>query len=773
MPSPIPSPFASFLPRHLTRKPIPLVLLLGALAGLVLTTAASVSLIELRKRDFNEARDHLSMLNQLVLENVERAVGAIDLILQNSQQTMESRNGLDAGHFDTLGKDETTQHLLATAVKNSLPLESLDLIDADGHRLANSNDAGLPNDPTNTDLTAQMIHAMRETQDSRDLFISEPLQNPLTDTRTLLLGRRLYSDSGVLLGALIGQMDPSYFQNLFRIIRKNPDIAISLWRRDATLLTPQRQTFPFPKSWITKLFQDFDSAGSDSHTAMVEQFDDGPSRLVVLNASAKYPLAVMVSFASSQIYLTWWRTVIMAAIGCLLCFLLISVAIWLLTRQMLTYDALDVAIAEKSQAIAARNEAEAQLRQAQKLEAIGQLTGGIAHDFNNLLTAVLGNLELLNRHVEGSDAKMRRWTRNALEAAKRGASLTARLLAFSRRQPLEPRAADLHAMLLAMNDLLSRTLGENIQIEMQIAPDLWQPFVDINQLDNAILNICLNARDAMEGRGCLTIAARNVTSGESSASLPGETPDEPTGYLEEISGNIVKGDYVLIEISDKGAGIDKAILDRVFEPFFTTKPIGQGTGLGLSQVYGFLKQSGGHIEIESEKGVGTNVRLFLPRARLDSETARGEETRQGADPRGHRETLLLVEDDDEVRTYSIEILKNLGYTVLVATRAEEALVYLRQSRAIDLLFTDIGLPGMNGRELAEEAYKLRPGLPVLFTSGYARAGILDEEPLRPGTQLLRKPFTQKELACRLRTLLAMRQKGRKAGKEENPNAAEG
>ncbi|WP_051955448.1 hybrid sensor histidine kinase/response regulator [Beijerinckia mobilis] len=766
MSSPFPSPLASLLPRHLTRKPIPLVLLLGALAGLVLTTAASVSLIELRKRDFNEARDHLSMLNQLVLENVERAVGAIDLILQNSQETMRSRNKLDAGHFDTLGQDETTQHLLATAVKNSLPLESLDLIDADGHRLVSSNDAGLPNDPANTDLTEQMLHAMRENQDGRDLFISEPLRNPLTDTRTMLLGRRLYSDSGVLLGALIGQMDPAYFRNLFRIIRKNPDIAISLWRRDGTLLTPQRQTFPFPKVWITKLFQDFDSAGSDSHAAMVEQFEHGPSRLVVLNASSTYPLAVMVSFASSQIYLTWWRTVIMAVIGCLLCFLLISFAIWLLTRQMLTYDALDVAIAEKSQAIAARNEAEAQLRQAQKLEAIGQLTGGIAHDFNNLLTAVLGNLELLNRHVEGGDAKMQRWTRNALEAAKRGASLTARLLAFSRRQPLEPKAADLHAMLLSMNDLLSRTLGENIQIEMQIAPDLWQPFVDINQLDNAILNICLNARDAMEGRGCLTIATRNVTSGESGASLPGETADEATGYLEEISSNIIKGDYVLIEISDKGAGIDKAILDRVFEPFFTTKPIGQGTGLGLSQVYGFLKQSGGHIEIESEKGIGTNVRLFLPRARLDSEIAQGEENGQGADPRGHRETLLLVEDDDEVRTYSIEILKNLGYTVLVATRAEEALGYLRQSRAIDLLFTDIGLPGMNGRELAEEACRLRPGLPVLFTSGYARAGIFDEEPLGPGAQLLRKPFTQKELASRLRSLLARRQKDTRGSRVE-------
>ncbi|ACB96577.1 ATP-binding protein [Beijerinckia indica] len=754
------SPSRFRLPRHLTRKPVPLVLLLGALAALVLVTAAGLSLSTLRERDFNEARNHLGMLNQFLVEETDRTMSTVDLALTNVRHEILSRDSVDEASFLANGSDKTTRAVLVAALKGTPFLQSIDLIAADG-QVINSSGGSLgvfPREASSGDQNnAQAFRSGCDEDFAEPFFIDKPVENPTTGTMTIPFCRHIDSLSGTRLGTLRGMIDIAYFKAFYQIVQKDPNIAVGLWRRDGTMLLQYPPAFIFSLLLRDKVSADAEIPSDDVPRAMtIKNSEAGPARLVIVGATRQFPLVVTISFTSSQIYLAWWRTAVMAAIGCLLCFLLIGFAIWLLTRQLTAYEALDLAIAEKSEAIAARNEAEAQLRQAQKLEAIGQLTGGIAHDFNNLLTAVLGNLELLSRHVEGGDAKLQRWTRNALEAAKRGASLTARLLAFSRRQPLEPQPADLFAMLQSMSDLLSRTLGENIQIEMRITEHLWRPFVDINQLDNAILNICLNARDAMEGRGKLVIAARNVTREETNNDMTDDA----------LSADIIKGDYVLIEISDKGPGIDKAVLERVFEPFFTTKPIGQGTGLGLSQVYGFLKQSGGHIEIESEKGQGTTVRLFLPRARADAEQANASEPLSLAEPVGHRETLLIVEDDAEVRGYSVEILRSLGYTVLVAKQANEALAYLHQSRAIDLLFTDIGLPGMNGRDLAEAARMLRPGLPVLFTSGYARSGVLDEEHLDLGMQLLRKPFSRTELAWRLRFLLATRQaEGSRKGAE--------
>ena len=388
--------------------------------------------------------------------------------------------------------------------------------------------------------------------------------------------------------------------------------------------------------------------------------------------------------------------------------------------------------------IAQREKAEDALRQAQKMEAIGQLTGGVAHDFNNLLQVILGNLERLRRRV-ASDVEMNRLVDAALRGADRAASLTQRLLAFSRRQPLAPKPLELNRLVGGMSDLLARTLGENVRLETVLAAGLWRVLADGNQLESALLNLAVNARDAMQANGKLTIETSNAFLDESYAR--GEQDVKP-------------GQYVLLAVSDTGAGMTKDVLDRVFEPFFTTKEIGQGTGLGLSMVYGFVKQSGGHVKIYSEPGAGTTVKLYLPR--LLSEQA-GETARVQAAPirGGNRgELVLVVEDEHDVRALTVETLRELGYDVLEADNGPSALQLLDSHPGIRLLFTDVGLPGgLNGRQLAEQARQRQPDLKVLFTTGYARNAIVHHGRLDPGVELIGKPFSDVDLAKKVRQML--------------------
>jgi signal transduction histidine kinase len=381
-----------------------------------------------------------------------------------------------------------------------------------------------------------------------------------------------------------------------------------------------------------------------------------------------------------------------------------------------------------------RKVAEEALRQAQKMEAVGQLTGGIAHDFNNLLTVVVGNLDIAERALANSNIpKAQRNIASAFLGAQRAASLTHRLLAFSRRQPLQPQVVDLNALVAGMSDLFKRTLGESIRVETILAEDLWNTRADPNQLESALLNLVINARDAMPAGGRLTIRTANRTLDEDYAAAHAE---------------VVPGDYVLVSVSDTGTGMPSEVLERAFEPFFTTKDIGQGTGLGLSMIYGFVRQSGGHVKIESEPGRGTEVKIYLARtlARAVPQAPNG----QPAPRATSGETILVVEDDANVRAYSTESLRSLGYRVVEAQDAPTALKQLDAHPDIRLLFTDVGLPGLNGRELADEARLRRPGLPVLFTSGYTHDAVIMSGAQGEGVQLLTKPFTVEQLASRIR-----------------------
>jgi signal transduction histidine kinase len=384
-----------------------------------------------------------------------------------------------------------------------------------------------------------------------------------------------------------------------------------------------------------------------------------------------------------------------------------------------------------------REQAEDQLRQAQKMQALGQLTGGIAHDFNNMLGVILGAHDLILRRIRKGDFGIERFVEAATDAAKRAAMLTQRLLAFARQQPLAPQTIDANKMIGSMSDLLNSTLGEQIQIETVTSAGLWIVNADAQQLESAILNIAINARDAMPDGGKLTIETANA-------------------YLDEAycrqNPEIEPGQFVMIAITDTGAGMSPDTAARVFDPFFTTKPVGRGTGLGLSQVYGFVKQSRGHIKIYSELGSGTTAKIYLPRfvggaTKLTPEIA--EPMRTG----DRSEAVLVVEDDVLMRRLSSEALHELGYTVFDSDSAANALAILDREPGIKLLFTDVVMPGTNGKKLADEACRRRPDLKVLFTTGYTANAVVHGGVLDAGVNFLSKPFTLNQLAAKVRSVL--------------------
>ena len=396
-------------------------------------------------------------------------------------------------------------------------------------------------------------------------------------------------------------------------------------------------------------------------------------------------------------------------------------------------------------AVDERMQAEEALRQAQKMEAIGQLTGGVAHDFNNLLTVILGGLDTIRRQlpalpVSPASERIERSARMAAQGADRAATLTTRLLAFARRQPLDPKPIDAGRLVTNLADLLQRTLGETIALETVTGGGLWRAQADPNELENVLVNLAVNARDAMPGGGRLTIETGNAYLDDA--------------YVAQVPEPVPAGQYVLIAVSDAGSGMDLETLAQVFEPFFTTKDVGKGTGLGLSQVYGFVRQSGGHIRIYSEVGEGTTVKIYLPRLMTEAPLPERTATSSAATTHGGAESILVVEDHEDLRTFSTSVLRELGYCVLEAANGRSALEVLQAAQDVDLLFTDVVLPeGMDGRRLADEAKRRRPGNKVLFTTGYTRNAIVHNGRLDPGVDLIGKPFSFDALAAKVREVL--------------------
>jgi PAS domain S-box-containing protein len=422
-------------------------------------------------------------------------------------------------------------------------------------------------------------------------------------------------------------------------------------------------------------------------------------------------------------------------------------------------ESLEQRVAERTRELAQSNErlqveiseraqAEEALRHAQKMDAIGQLTGGIAHDFNNMLTGVLGALDLIQRRVAaGRVSEIDRYIEAAMSSANRAASLTHRLLAFARRQSLNQRPVDVNHMVMSMEELLRRTIGESIELEVDLHTTSCLTNTDEHQLENALLNLVINARDAMPDGGRLLI----------------QTELTHNALLQDA---LAPGDYVRLRVQDTGLGMSSEVIARAFDPFFTTKPIGQGTGLGLSMVYGFISQTGGRVSISSEEGRGTRIDLLLPchheAAQTPAAVPRSIEAPRA--PQGER--VLVVEDEPDVRMLVVDVLKELGYRVEVACDSHEALPVLQGVEPVDLLVTDVGLPGLNGRQLAEIARQHRPGLKVLFMTGYAREAEVRGDFLDHGMDLLTKPFTIDELAQRVRHLIESIQEDATAGQSD-------
>ena len=376
------------------------------------------------------------------------------------------------------------------------------------------------------------------------------------------------------------------------------------------------------------------------------------------------------------------------------------------------------------------------LRQSQKMEAIGHLTGGIAHDFNNLLTGIIGSLDLVRRRLAAKRLDdIPHFMDAASASALRAAALTHRLLAFARRQSLDTRPNDINRLVASMEDLLHRSLGEQVELRSMLAGGLWPAFTDANQLESALLNLAINARDAMPDGGRLTIETANAEIDEASTALHPEV--EP-------------GEYVVVSVSDTGIGMPPEVVAKAVDPFFTTKPVGEGTGLGLSMIYGFAKQSGGHLRISSEVGKGTTVKLYLPRALQDAVDLQAPATDT---PRGQGETILVVEDDTTVRLIISAVLEELGYAVLLATDARPAIPLLQSDRRIDLMISDVVLPHINGRKLAEIARAARPDLKVLFVSGYAEQAAFRGDFLDTGMDMLTKPFALDALGAKVRAMI--------------------
>lgn len=717
-----------------------IVILLGSLAALLIWVLAAAVLWNLRLRDIDEARHEIRTLEHLLVEETERAMESVDLILKSVQQHVAAE-GIDSPiAFEATRVGREMHELLQSKIDGVPQIEALSLVGADGRLLASS----------------RVFPAAAVNVADRDYFktlksdpanvpvLTRPVVSRVSGREAMFLARRISSPTGEFLGLVLGTIDLAHFDKDFDAVRGGAGVVVTLWHKDGAALSG----FPaagsgLPGAEIPDLAQAPTSGEPLAYS--IDRPDAGPHRIVAMMAAAQFPLVVTISKTFDQVLSDWKRIAAITLAVALFGTGAIVIGVWLLGRQFATFEALRVAIAERSKALAARDEAEAQLRQAQKLEAIGQLTGGIAHDFNNLLTAILGNLELLQRHSDTKDARIQRWTTNAIEAARRGAALTARLLAFSRRQPLEPQAADLAQRLNSLSDLLARTLGDGIEVTTVIEPDLWRPFVDPSGLDNAILNIALNARDAMDGRGRLLIAAENHVFEAGS----------------ETRHGFAQHEHVLISISDTGRGIAKDMIDRVFEPFFTTKPVGQGTGLGLSQVYGFVKQSGGHIALASEPNRGTTVNMYLPRAAAEAiQAVRPTSTvlDEDAAPATQHGKILVVENDETVRAYAAETLSDLGFGVVEAADAQAGLGMLRSDPDIVLLLTDLGLPGMNGRELAAAAQGLRPELDVIFITGYPRDALAERgaAELPPKTALITKPFNRAELVHKLRIVLEHR-----------------
>jgi signal transduction histidine kinase/CheY-like chemotaxis protein len=661
----------------------------------------------------------------------ERLVRSLDIEQEEAFKTFEMVNlaltqvaDLVAGmSSDEIAMNESTLHVRLERLSDATrALQSIWIYGTDGRPLVSSW-VHPPPEMSFADRDFMQAQLAGTSQAYYGKVYASVLGSPpfFTVSRRLVL-------NGNFIGVIEAAVLPSNFFQFFASLAYTQGVQYALLREDGTFLVRFPAVPPGASEKLgettafARTIQATPRGGFYSSVSPIDQV----IRRYAIRRLENTPLYLSAGIETATITREWVSTMGAHLIFGIPATLFLFLTLWLvLRRTQALYAEID-----------RRSKAEESLRQSQRLDAIGHLTGGVAHDFNNLLTIIIGNLEALQRQMAGAEAQLVRRLERAMHGATRAAMLTKRLLAFSRQQPLSPTPIDVNNLLNGLAEFLRRALGEQVELEVVGSGGLWPVEVDATELESALVNLAVNARDAMPNGGKLTIEASNT-------------------YLDEAygrtHGEIGPGQYVLISVSDTGAGMSKEVLERAFEPFYTTKPSGQGTGLGLSQVYGFVTQSGGHINLYSEIGHGTTAKIYLRRYYGDAPS-----TRKGDPvfPRANNgECILLVEDDADVRRSMAETLGGLGYNVLEARDAREALRLLRSDPSVTLLVTDVVMPEMNGRQLAEQAKAVRPALKVIFMTGYSRNAIVHQGRLDPGVEMIQKPIASDLLAATVRKVL--------------------
>jgi two-component system NtrC family sensor kinase len=667
-------------------------------------------------------------------ERIERSLAILHehslKIIQSTELALYAAADAVRDHSDqSIRANEKSLHdELQQIVARLTQLHSVWIFDRDGKPLVASSVFPVPQTFTNSDRDYFQAQVARDA----GTYIGRVVLPRVAADPIFTISQRRPSTEGQFTGVTAAGIWPRTLQQFYGEIANSPGLYYALLRSDGAFLARH----PIPSAPDIRLNAQSQTmraiaAKPDANLIFIVSQLDGVGRRLGYRKLAGYPVYLLAGVETRVIRNEWLRNMASHLIfGIPATALLFGVIALALRRTERLY-----AEAER------REQAEATLRQLHRMEAVGQLTGGVAHDFNNLLTIVLGNLESAKRQLktrgEEEGSRLGRSIDNAIHGAQRGARLTQRLLAFSRRQPLAPQPLNFNKLLSGMSELVRQAAGERIDVEVVAGAGLWNAEADPAQLETTILNLVLNARDAMPDGGKLTLETANAFLDET--------------YARE-HGGIDPGQYASLAVTDTGIGMDAEVQRRAFEPFFTTKSSAEGTGLGLSQVYGFIKQSGGHVKIYSEAGHGTTVKLYLPRVHAAAEERSAVEP--SPDLRGSGERILVVEDDAAVRGHVLELLQEMNYTTSAAENGDAALELFGNGGArFDLLLTDVVLPGLNGRQLADEAKKRDPALKVLFMTGYSRNAIVHHGRLDPGVHLLQKPFTRDELGRRIREML--------------------
>ena len=700
------------------------VLLVGAMVIPVAlyAVAATISYFD----HFDDAQDRLRRNLAIVHEHAQKVFETFEFASRYLDEMTDTLTD------DQIRANEATFSERLRTISASLPqLRDLWIVGADGQPLVSGTIHPMPK----LDVSDRDYFKVHRDNLVEGPFVTRVLEARAANTRFFAISRKRVID-GKFSGVTIVSIAPEYFTEFYSQLP--PPGTATLLRADGAVLARYpdyagAQTQLAPNAPFMSAIKESPRTGFLSAPAAV----DGRVRIFTYQQLAKLPnLYVTVGVERADVIKAWLLAMASHLIfGLPATLMLVGLGFIALQRTQ-----------RLQQEQRRRESTEQALRQAQKMEAVGRLSGGIAHDFNNMLTVILGNIDMATRRLGPDNSRIERLLDSARQASERAAILVQRLLAFSRQHPQEVKSVDINRLVQSMSELLRRTIGETITVETVLAGGLWKIAVDANQLENAILNLAVNARDAMPNGCRLTIETSNSYLDDA--------------YVTANSNEFVAGQYVLLAVTDSGSGMSREVRERAFEPFFTTKPTGMGTGLGLSMVYGFIKQSSGHIKIYSEAGEGTTIKLYFPRINEQRALPDWTDARSSAQPaprpRGS-ETILLVEDDDEVRKFASEILREQGYIVHTAPDGASALRLLDTEPSIVMLFTDVVLPGgMNGRQLADEVRRRRPELKVLYATGYTRNAIIHQGRLDAEVELLTKPFTAEALTRKVRQMLDSR-----------------